>query len=717
MSTLAIAFVDGRAVPATMSLSQIHALLPQGVAGLRTASGEAVFPGESGSLHLVPQQHYTLNGDAVVADGSLAMHSPRPSHTRGGMGAPLQQSMMGLDGGGGSSSKRPRHEPIMTAALAGSPNFKSSSGAKLGLTSTAIPPCTPLDAVITNVAHPSFDVDDELDVDPAPVLRHRSVSLTRSFEPRQGKLILDRVHEHLMLPMIVFDIIDTPEFQRLRGLKQLGTTCFLYPGATHTRFEHSIGVAHLAGLMAKKIARRQPELNITDEDILCVTIAGLCHDLGHGPFSHLFESIVNRSRGSLLHPWHHESMSAQLVERILSRIDIAKYNLTEADIRFVTLCIHGLRQGAPWPSNVGRSSQKRFLVEIVSNKRSGIDVDKLDYFMRDSLCCYGRTAVDCHIPRLLAACKVLCFEDEYQICFEEKLALSLGDIFTLRAKLHKYAYQHRIVKVVDHMISDVLEAADPYFFVRGKHGQPKRISECCDDVDAFIQLGDWIIDAMAASTDERMSKAQAILQRIKERELYKVAGMAMFARHQHRTSAHLIKDELLSFIVDETVARRLEAALIVDFVKITYGSSDSEGNPDDPINNVTFYNPKSAGDRAFRLPRARQSPLFSPSEFGEKSVIVIVRDDELAPTAAVAFGKWRAMHTRSLGVEVPVYNLSPGRIGRPPKRMRSAGDPNSVEMTEALGKPVVLNLGSQDNNSPATGSVDSVGSPYDALSS
>uniref|UniRef100_A0AAZ1X6P1 HD domain-containing protein n=1 Tax=Oreochromis aureus TaxID=47969 RepID=A0AAZ1X6P1_OREAU len=113
----------------------------------------------------------------------------------------------------------------------------------------------------------------------------------------------DPIHGHIELPPLLVKIIDTPQFQRLRNIKQLGGGYFVFPGASHNRFEHSIGVGYLAGELAKALKVKQPELNISDRDVLCVQIAGLCHDLGHGPFSHLFDGMFNPEADPLTKDW------------------------------------------------------------------------------------------------------------------------------------------------------------------------------------------------------------------------------------------------------------------------------------------------------------------------------------------------------------------------------------------------------------------------------
>jgi HD superfamily phosphohydrolase len=131
-------------------------------------------------------------------------------------------------------------------------------------------------------------------------------------------------------------IMDTRQFQRLRGLKQLGACSFVFSGAVHSRFEHSVGVCHLAGLLARTLQKNQPYLNISNEDVLCVMIAGLCHDLGHGPFSHLFDGeFIRRTRPDT--KWKHEQASLDMLDCLLADNPSVR-SYADEDERCLILC-------------------------------------------------------------------------------------------------------------------------------------------------------------------------------------------------------------------------------------------------------------------------------------------------------------------------------------------------------------------------------------------
>ena len=101
--------------------------------------------------------------------------------------------------------------------------------------------------------------------------------------------IFDNIHGYIELDPIASAIVDTHVFQRLRNIHQTGVLYMVFPTATHSRFEHSVGTYHLANCMIKSIMTKQPDLKITDEIVMLVSVAGSCHDLGHLLFSHLFD--------------------------------------------------------------------------------------------------------------------------------------------------------------------------------------------------------------------------------------------------------------------------------------------------------------------------------------------------------------------------------------------------------------------------------------------
>ena len=107
-----------------------------------------------------------------------------------------------------------------------------------------------------------------------------------------NKTIFDLLHGYIEIDSEAIKIIDCKEFQRLRNIKQLGVVPLVFPSATHTRFEHSLGVYHLCNELLDKINKRQPQLSLSKKIVELIKIAGLVHDIGHGPFSHLYDQFL-----------------------------------------------------------------------------------------------------------------------------------------------------------------------------------------------------------------------------------------------------------------------------------------------------------------------------------------------------------------------------------------------------------------------------------------
>ncbi|XP_021355741.1 deoxynucleoside triphosphate triphosphohydrolase SAMHD1-like [Mizuhopecten yessoensis] len=207
---------------------------------------------------------------------------------------------------------------------------------------------------------------------------------------------------------------------RLRFIKQLGACYLVYPGASHNRFEHSLGVCHLAGELVRAIKNRQPQLHVSSKDILCVEIAGLCHDLGHGPFSHLFDrKFIPQANPGV--NWEHEEASVDMFDHLVKKngldTEFDKYGLTGTDLIFIKEQIKGPSE-ENWRFE-GRDKSKGFLYEVVANKRNGIDADKWDYFARDCHNLGIRNNFD-HL-RFIKFARVLEVDSELQICSRDKV--------------------------------------------------------------------------------------------------------------------------------------------------------------------------------------------------------------------------------------------------------------------------------------------------------
>jgi hypothetical protein len=171
-------------------------------------------------------------------------------------------------------------------------------------------------ASVGNSASPGQDSvssDTEQDSPKAKDWR-RMINQSERGDCSKTTVISDSVHKHIEVPEICQAILDTPQFDRLRNIRQLGTTHYVYPCAKHSRFEHSVGVMYLAGRFIERLRLLYPECCDT-KDQLCVMIAGLCHDLGHGPFSHLWEDFMKEARPE--RKWSHEESSLKMLDFLI----------------------------------------------------------------------------------------------------------------------------------------------------------------------------------------------------------------------------------------------------------------------------------------------------------------------------------------------------------------------------------------------------------------
>lgn len=249
--------------------------------------------------------------------------------------------------------------------------------------------------------------------------------------------VFDRVHGAIVLPELAARITCTAVFQRLDGVRQLGGCAYVYPSATHTRREHSIGVCHLAGRLARRLQRLHPDM-VSDDDVLCVEISGLVHDLGHGPFSHLFEEYAQERDPS----WSHERMGLALLRILVRELGSPVWLLEH--LPQIEACVVG-GGGGVWHG-------REFMADVVHNARSRVpDVDRLDYLARDSLAVFGATR-PLDLDRLIGTIYV----DPATGTLACRDRDSIGDVMYLRAKMHRCVYQHHSVAVVEHLLKEVL---------------------------------------------------------------------------------------------------------------------------------------------------------------------------------------------------------------------------------------------------------------------
>ncbi|KAM8863771.1 deoxynucleoside triphosphate triphosphohydrolase SAMHD1 [Spinachia spinachia] len=466
-------------------------------------------------------------------------------------------------------------------------------------------------------------------------------SLRKLWQAGPSKVFNDPIHGHIEFPLLLIRIIDTPQFQRLRHIKQLGGAYFVFPGASHNRFEHSLGVGHLAGELVRALKRRQPELKINDRDILCVQIAGLCHDLGHGPFSHMFDGeFIPKARPG--HTWKHEDASVAMFNHLVADNDLepvmSKHGLVlPDDLDFIKEQItrpmdqKDLKE-TKWPYR-GRPKDKSFLYEIVSNKRNGIDVDKWDYFARD--CHHLGIKNNFDSGRFLMFARVCEVEGQKQICTRDQEVGNLYDMFHTRSGLHRRAYQHKVSNIVQTMITEAFLKADKHIEFEGSGGKMFSLSEAIDDMKAYTKVTDHVFEQILNSSSADLKDSREILKNVVCRRLPKCLGET-----QTTQDTNVSQEEIAKWKIDLAKCDSQEVVLdpediIIDVIHLDYGMKEK-----DPIKSVRFYS-KNDPSKAVKI-REDQEPLFLPEKFANKLIRVYCRkrDSETVDAAMKTFVNW-----------------------------------------------------------------------------
>ncbi|AKX34682.1 HD superfamily phosphohydrolase [Spiroplasma litorale] len=229
------------------------------------------------------------------------------------------------------------------------------------------------------------------------------------------KFIRDNVHGEICInEQVIMELIETKAFQRLRRVVQLGGGQFVFPSASHTRFSHSIGTYHV---ICKFLENENIKSFLNDGQPLLLKVAGLLHDIGHGPFSHSFEGIITKK---------HEQYSAEIIKNDVEISQILdKFNINKDEVSQIVLGVH----------------KNKILNSLVSSQ---IDADRIDYLLRDSIGAgvnYSKLDLQWIIRHAMVV--------DGQICFPEKTINAIEHFLLGRYHMFTQVYNHKISRAFD----------------------------------------------------------------------------------------------------------------------------------------------------------------------------------------------------------------------------------------------------------------------------
>jgi hypothetical protein len=246
--------------------------------------------------------------------------------------------------------------------------------------------------------------------------------------------IRDPIWNTIRVDEVAIRIVDAPAFQRLRHIKQLGLAHLVYPGATHTRFDHALGVHHLAGRALERLGEREVLETVDPLDRVLVPLAALLHDIGHYPFSHALEELES---GRI--PGHHEA----LVGRFLA----------DAEVAAVLASVSA--DAAARIEAMIRGASDSPLQGLVSGS---LDLDKIEYLKRDARFCgvpYGEVDVDRLLDGLTLARDPA--GGRLEVAVHEKGVAALESLLFSKYQMFRNVYWHHAVRAATVMYKRVVD--------------------------------------------------------------------------------------------------------------------------------------------------------------------------------------------------------------------------------------------------------------------
>ena len=311
---------------------------------------------------------------------------------------------------------------------------------------------------------------------------------------------------------VAWSLINTPEFQRLRRIRQLGFSELVYPGATHSRFAHSVGVYHTARRLADVIVRQQNNGNKNHERERVALLAALLHDIGHGPFSHVFEFVDATGPKKTHVDWSAEIVQGDTkVNHILRKVD------------------------EELPEQIGALLKEEEPEDIYATiVSSQFDADRLDYIQRDRMetgVGFGHFDCDWLFDCLQVGSVTIDDNDPYEapcLCLGPKGLSVAEEYLEARFRLYRMVYMHKTTRAAEKMLVTLLKTVAEEEDVGLANREPVLRYLREPTIGSYMDLDDAAIwSALLCYKDHSNRDISELARRLRDRELYKCVDVGV----------------------------------------------------------------------------------------------------------------------------------------------------------------------------------------------